>query len=462
MAVILGLASLLWIRSPVHTMWALQHQLPSALVVISGFLFDFALFLVPGLAVAKLIFHRRPQMNPIYLVAVIVTTGAGLGYVSFWAFFFSMPLGRMLSYVVYTVSLGNLLLTSRSRDTSKQIIKAVGAPFFYSALAGLTYLCFFFLFIDPLSSGVWSPKTSIATWYAGVRFFDQIHPGDNQIPLIFADRIYDRGPLRPFCCGDWLSSDRPPLQSGIVLLERPIHVIPKLELDYELLTAGLQCLWICGVWCLLRSLGASDLITRRLLAFLIFSGFLFLNSVYTWPKLLSAAFLFFVISIIIAIIRRNQPATALESVVAAACVGLTLLAHPGSVFSLCSIALLMLYFRRLFPVRHIGLSFATLCMLILPWSAYQKFVDPPGNRLLKTHLASVIPIDNRSTWQALRDSYRSLTFVQIIQFKWENVKFLAGHKPLDLFGLDCFNFRKGMLSEPRDKDERAALIQAAA
>jgi len=40
-------------------------------------------------------------------------------------------------------------------------------------------------------------------------------------------------------------------------------------------------LWICGVWCLLTTIGARPERIRQVLGFLVFSGFLFYNSVYT-------------------------------------------------------------------------------------------------------------------------------------------------------------------------------------
>jgi hypothetical protein len=47
-------------------------------------------------------------------------------------------------------------------------------------------------------------------------------------------------------------------------------------------------------------------------------------------------------------------------------------------------------------------------LLVAPWIAYQRYYDPPGNRLLKWHLAGVVPIDNRSFGAALVDQYRKV------------------------------------------------------
>ena len=40
-----------------------------------------------------------------------------------------------------------------------------------------------------------------------------------------------------------------------------------------------------------------------------------------------------------------------------------------------------------------------------PWSAYQKYGDPPGNRLIKWTLAGVVEIDDRGTGETIVDAY---------------------------------------------------------
>lgn len=411
----------------------LRQQASSALLTIFLFILDFALFLLPGFALAATLRAKRP-LSALAVIVLVIATSATLGYISFWAFFFAKLFGRIFSFAVYLSSASMLVLALRRNIDIKTTAKLVVEPFCYVALAGLCYICFFFLFINPAASG--------AT-HADERFFDQIRPGDNVIPLIFAEKIYGRKPLRPFCCGEWLSSDRPPLQSGIFLLQRPLRLVGSIDLNYELLAAALQCLWICGVWCLLKSLGASTFRIRQVLGLLIFSGFLFYNSVYTWPKLLGAACLLLAFSIVVEAIRAKRAMTYFEIAIAAACLGLALMAHPGTVFSLLALAVTVLRFRHLFPLRQAAFAVLVVCAFGLPWVAYQKFVDPPGNRLLKMHLAGEIDIDGRSTWQAVRDAYRGHTLSQITHLKLSNIILLAGQKPLDTFGLGDFSVRDG-------------------
>jgi len=397
----------------------------SALLILLAFTLNLLLFLLPGFAAAVILATRR-RVTPVYLLMVVIATTATLGYASFWIFFGSKVAGKIFTFLVYGLA---LFLTGRNfvkaRQTVSTAIRKIATPFLFVLLAGICYVSLFYLFGDPNRD---------EAGLANARFFEEGQAGDNIIPLIFAGRIYAHEPVRPFCCGDWLSSDRPPLQVGIFLLERPLRIV-SIGLHYQLLATALQCLWICGVWCLLTVLGASPCRVRQVIPLLICSGFLFYNSVYTWPKLLASACILFLFSIAIDVIRTGRPLTRFQTTLAALCFGLALMAHPGSVFSLPAFGVVCLHYRRLFPVRKVGLALPIVLVFSLPWSAYQKFVDPPGNRLLKMHLAGEPSVDGRSTWQGITDAYGGHSWREILQFKLSNVAKLFGEEPLDALGL---------------------------
>ena len=79
---------------------------------------------------------------------------------------------------------------------------------------------------------------------------------------------------------------------------------------------------------------------------------------------------------------------------------------------------------------------AVFAVLMLPWLAYQRFYEPPGNRLVKWHIGGVIPPDARSVSEALRDSYRELggtkawearrqNFAMLFHGDWKNAPSLT-------------------------------------
>jgi hypothetical protein len=70
-----------------------------------------------------------------------------------------------------------------------------------------------------------------------------------------------------------------------------------------------------------------------------------------------------------------------------------------------------------------------IAVAVIPWTLYQKFYDPPGNRLLKMHLAGVMEPDARGTFEAIKDAYSHVSPRSIAQYKWEHVEVLIGSTP---------------------------------
>jgi hypothetical protein len=74
---------------------------------------------------------------------------------------------------------------------------------------------------------------------------------DNALPQFFAEHVAQVQPR--MLIGDWLGSDRPPLQSGIVLSLNPLtRGVPFANVSYQLLGSLLQCLWVVGLWTVAR------------------------------------------------------------------------------------------------------------------------------------------------------------------------------------------------------------------
>lgn len=392
-----------------------------ALSIIPLFAFDFLLFVLPGLAATSIIAARH-KLCIAYAVILTVVASCALGYAAFWIYFASKLLGRIFSFALVFVSA--LALARGLKDGQiRTVLRSLAPSFVYVLGVGLCYLCFFFLFSNPLTARVDLPN---------MRFFEGVRPGDDLIPYIFAERIYDQQPLKPFCCGGWLSSDRPPLQAGIFLLQRPLRFFGNAGLQYQLLGTALQCLWLCGVWVFLQSINTPERRIKQVLGFLIFSGFLFYNSLYLWPKLLSAGIMLFVFAIVAKVVTEDRRMTSPEAVLAATSFGLAIMAHPGGAFSAPALIALLIAKRKLFTVRRCALGVIVIGAIAIPWIGYQRFYDPPGNRLVKMHLAGVGEIDSRSVWQAIRDAYESHGVAALAAYKWSNVSMLLGRNPIDL------------------------------
>jgi len=402
--------------------WTTTLLLPFSTAFL--YAFSLILFLLPGFAISAVIASRR-ELRAIDSVILSISSSAVLGYVAFWVYLLSKVLGEIFSYTVVFSSVLTLALTLWRVRGLKNLGKQIARPFAYVLVVGIFYSYLFFLFTNPLKAPF---------ELANFRFFQEVRPGDNLIPLFFAEKIYDRQPVSPVCCGDWLSSDRPPLQVGIFLLQRPIRFFGNTGLQYLLLAIALQCLWLAGVCSVLWVLQASTLYTQQVLGFLVFSGFFFYNSVYTWPKLLAATFILFAVSLLLGASEKSK-LTMLETVLIAVCFSLALLAHSGAIFSTPGFLLLFLMKRLRVSWQACACALLLITFFLLPWMAYQRFYDPPGNRLLKMHLADAGEIDSRSTWQAIHEAYASRTVMTLLSYKWANLRTMFGPDPGAGFGV---------------------------
>jgi hypothetical protein len=130
------------------------------------------------------------------------------------------------------------------------------------------------------------------------------------------------------------------------------------------------------------------------------TGLFFFNSVFTWPKLLPAALV-----VLACGVWFFDPRGPWSWVIGGAAAGAAMVGHGGVVFTLAPIGVALLLPR--FRPSWVSLGAATLAALVMfaPWVAYQKLYDPPGDRLLKMHLAGMPLPDERSLGELLRVRY---------------------------------------------------------
>src|SRR5262249_27487868 len=137
-----------------------------------------------------------------------------------------------------------------------------------------------------------------------------------------------------------------------------------------------------------------------------------------------------------------------QAVLAGVAAALSLLAHGGAFFTLAALALVLCLPRRFPGITQALAAAAAFVLLLLPWWAYQRFDDPPSDRLIKWHLAGVIPIDDRPISRTLIESYAALTPAQLLKNKSDNLRALVGRpfippqylpgKPVDAWRNDAY------------------------
>ena len=102
--------------------------------------------------------------------------------------------------------------------------------------------------------------------------------------------------------------------------------------------------------------------------------------------------------------------------------------HGSSVFGVIPLAVLAAW-RGLPSWRWLGIAALVGIVVMAPWSAYQKWGEPPGNRLLKWSLAGVPEIDDRGTVETIADSYREVGVGGAIHNKGQNYATMFGGSP---------------------------------
>ena len=376
-----------------------------------------ALLALPGIAASLFALRRGVRDVPVLLAIGIAATGVG-AILCFWAYYATPRLGTLCTYALYFGAIAMIIACWPQVRQRPEILRQLGVPLALWALG-----TFFLVFLGFLHGGAESPLAMAAT-----RFSGQL-PSDNDIPHFYGEFFFEHGHslATPIFPPDWLFSDRGPLQVGYMLSERSFGW-DAMTLRYQVLGVALQQLWIVGLWGLLTAARVTAR-TRALAAVAVLvSDVAIVHGFFVWPKLLCAAFVLAAFALVVRpgtpTFRSQQLTVALAGIL----VGLAYLAHPSALFAF--VPLVLIAARRGLPGPRWWLVGA-LCALLLvaPWVAYQRLVDPPANRLAKWKLAGVAEVDGRGTVETVRDSYSALGLGGALGHKAENFLTMLGGGP---------------------------------
>lgn len=373
-----------------------------------------ALTALPAALAVFVAIRRGLREVPLLLCVGLAASGAG-AILAFWAFWADPLLGQAFAFLLVLGSVQGIVLCRPDR-LDRALLRELAVPAALWALAGL-----FVLYLGFLYGGSGDPLTLAAT-----RFSHPL-PADNQIPAYFADWYYEHGhsPVPP-PFADWLSSDRPPLQVGYALAQRPFGW-DESGLHYQVLGVVVQQLWIVGMWALLLAARIGALARGLAIVAALVGDVAIVHGFFVWPKLIAAAFVLAALAMVVSDgwtrLRREPWAAALFAALCA----LAMLAHGASAFVL--IPLLGFAALRGLPSRRwLGVAALVGVVFLVPWSAYQRFVDPPGDRLLKWQLGGSLAIDDRGALETIADGYEVAGLDGTLANKWGNVTKLAGQR----------------------------------
>ncbi len=366
-------------------------------------------FLIPGIAAALWLptvwfprwFHAT---SAIRFASLTIVAAAIAAYAVFWIYVANPQAGAIACGLLSAASIA--MIWKRRRPVPRELAILFAAV----VLAAVFYHSLGFLFYTEDGPGE----------FAQARFHPSHMPPDNLLQYLFAWDLYNGVSVHPFLIGDVHSSDRPPLETAISLAQWPFWRMLSILVSYQLLGVGLQCLWVAAIWILLRACGVSPPTIAFALLLILFTGFAWEHSFYVWPKLLAATFCLIGIAAIPAFRGRDEPWTLQNALVAAAAFSLCLLSHAGSGFTILAVAAYLVITRQLPPLRLWLPAVALGLILLAPWRAYQMFGDPPGDALLKLHLAGSSD-PNIGLGPALAQAYGKLTASQLLQNKLSNL-----------------------------------------
>lgn len=281
-----------------------------------------------------------------------------------------------------------------------------------------------------------------------VRLVDPVHhyynycvtktlPVDNVLPQYFGNNIMAGHPEKKF--SSWNMYDRPPLQSAIVMTA--VSPFGNRQIDdysYYFIAVLLQTAWVPLLWLMLPALAALKGRQRYfVMCSMIFSGFFFVNSIFTWPKMLAGIFVVGSYYYLFCIKRSRR-----RSLYAGALAGLGFMSHGGAVFTVP--AILLVYLLRgpakkwTSRLTDILLYLAVFLAVYAPWAAYKAVTATTGDRLIKLQLGGVNAVDSRGTVQTLVDSYKQTPVHQLLLNRWYNFRALFYYNGLTFSGFKDF------------------------
>jgi hypothetical protein len=366
-----------------------------------------------------------------YFPLLVMAGSTAAGYVAFFVFDADSRLGQVWSWLVVSASIATLMSRRRRRELRRL--------FHQFTEVSWPVICLFLISLGYVTL-LYSVGNGTGSFAATYRYAPAIWSTDNQLAQMIAEQMVTgphRSFLQVFGPAVWKISDRPPGLIGIFLLARPVFgvLLPFGEnrhLAYYFYQIGgvivMSC-WILPFWVLCRKLRLSVKRSVLATALVATSGFALFNSTYIWPKMNAAALGLGAYLLLVA----EPYATGIKPPLKRVCLAgglaaLAMLCHGGVVFGLAGLGAVLCW-PRLWPGWKPSLAaFVVFVALLLPWTIWQRTVNPPGNALIKYALAGTFGFgeDSVSVLDTVKRTYQRLTFQAWLGAKFQAVETVWG------------------------------------
>ncbi len=382
--------------------------------LLAGLVAHLILIGAPGIAAALFAVKRGVKDVPVVLGIALVASGV-TAFVAFWAYYADSAVGQTWDFLLAFGAALAIVWMWRDGGLDRALLRQLRTPLLLWVLGAS-----FVVFLGFLHGG-----TDNAITMPAFRFSSQL-PSDNDIPRYFAEQFANNGHAKPLPIypGDWLASDRPPLQIGYVLSQRAFFNTPQ-ALHYEILCIGVQALWIVGMWAVLTAAKLRPRTRALTMAVVMVSDIALVHGFFVWPKLIAAAFILVAFAILISPAWDRDRHDWRIAALVGALLALSMLSHGSSIFGVIPLLLLALW-RGIPDWRWIGVAALVGLVVMAPWIAFQKYAAPPGDRLLKWQLASETEVSSKGTVEAIEDAYSRVGFDGAVDLKRENLGEIVG------------------------------------
>lgn len=237
-------------------------------------------------------------------------------------------------------------------------------------------------------------------WAANALFSPLSWSTDNELPVLFAQRLAHRTATTAMTLGGWYFDDRTPLLTAMIVIPQTFLADPLASLlggDFIHLADSVAAITILAIWMPVLLWLASKLGVRHLglfIAIVAISPFMFFNTVYTWGKLLGATYLLLAVGLMLEACKSDEARSNLGLIPAA--LTLSYLSHAGNAVAALAFLIVFWSVLRWRDARVLAIGTIAAVAIIAPWGYWTHFIQPGGNALFRFQVANDHGFDRRS------------------------------------------------------------------
>jgi hypothetical protein len=269
-------------------------------------------------------------------------------------------------------------------------------------------------------------------WSANALFSPLSWSVDNQLPILFAEHFVRHHPIDAGIAGGWLFDDRTPLLTVLLIIPQTLFINPLSHLfGVDFIYAGdsvaavtILSMWMPVVVWLTTKIRVSSPVL--FLAIVSISPFVLFNTLYTWGKILGAAYIIIAVGLMLSA-GPDKAAQRPNLMLIPAALTLGFLAHSGNAIGAAAFFIVFAPTLRMRDFRTLVMGTVIALILIAPWMYWTEFVQPRGNALMRLQLANDPGFDHRSKSVLLStiEALRTMGLSNWIAMKRESFELLV-------------------------------------